>query len=44
VSEKRILRRTLETKRDEVTGKWKKLHSEEIHKSYSSLNKTRQIK
>jgi hypothetical protein len=30
-------------KRDEVTGEWRKLHSEELHKLYSSPNIIRQI-
>jgi hypothetical protein len=31
-------------KRDEVTGEWRKLHSEELHNLYSSSNIIRQIK
>jgi hypothetical protein len=31
-------------KRDEVTGEWRKLHSEELHILYSSPNIIRQIK
>jgi hypothetical protein len=31
-------------KRDEVTGKWRKLHNEELHILYSSPNIIRQIK
>jgi hypothetical protein len=30
--------------RDEVTGEWRKLHSEELHNLYSSPNIVRQIK
>jgi hypothetical protein len=30
--------------RDEVTGEWRKLHSEELRVLYSSLNIIRQIK
>jgi hypothetical protein len=30
-------------KRDEVTGEWRKLHSEELHNLYSSPNIIRQI-
>jgi hypothetical protein len=30
--------------RDEVTGEWRKLHSEELHNLYSSPNIIRQIK
>jgi hypothetical protein len=31
-------------KRDEVTGEWRKLHSEELHNLYSSPNIIRRIK
>jgi hypothetical protein len=31
VFENRVLRRTFEPKRNEVTGEWRKLHSEELH-------------
>jgi hypothetical protein len=31
-------------KRDEVTGDWRKLHSEELHNLYSSPNIIRMIK
>jgi hypothetical protein len=34
VFEKRVLR-TFGPKRDEVTGGWRKLHNEELHKLYS---------
>jgi hypothetical protein len=44
VSENRILRRIFGLKRDEVTGEWSKLHSEELHNLYSSPNIIRQIK
>jgi hypothetical protein len=30
VFENRVLRRIFEPKRDEVTGEWRKLHSEEL--------------
>jgi hypothetical protein len=36
VFENRVLRRTFEPKRDEVTGGWRKLHNEELHNLYSS--------
>jgi hypothetical protein len=36
--ENRILRRIFGPKRDEVTGEWRKLHSEELHILYSFLN------
>jgi hypothetical protein len=32
----RVLRRIFGPKRDEVTGEWRKLHSEELHNLYSS--------
>jgi hypothetical protein len=32
------------SKRDEVTGEWMKLHSEELHNLYLSPNIIRQIK
>jgi hypothetical protein len=35
VSEKRVLRLS-ETKEEEVTRSWRKLHNEELHKFYSS--------
>jgi hypothetical protein len=31
VSEARVLRRILGSKRDEMIGDWRKLHSEELH-------------
>jgi hypothetical protein len=31
VFEKRVLRGVFGPKRDEVTGKWRKLHNEELH-------------
>jgi hypothetical protein len=36
VFENRVLRRIFGQKRDEVTGEWRKLHSEELHILYSS--------
>jgi hypothetical protein len=41
--ENRVLRRIFGLKGDEVTGKRKKLHSEELHNLYSSPNSIRQI-
>jgi hypothetical protein len=34
----------LDPKRDDVTGEWKKLHSEELHNVHSSPDIIRQIK
>jgi hypothetical protein len=34
--EKRVLRRIFGPKRDEVKGKWRKLHNEELHDPYCS--------
>jgi hypothetical protein len=36
VFENKVLRRIFAAKMDEVTGEWKKLHSEELHNLYSS--------
>jgi hypothetical protein len=36
VFENRVLRRIFGPKKDEVTGDWRKLHNEELHKLYSS--------
>jgi hypothetical protein len=36
VFENRVMRRIFGPKRDEVTGEWRKLHSEELHNLYSS--------
>jgi hypothetical protein len=38
VFENRVLRRIFGPKRGEVTGDWRKLHSEELHNLYSSPN------
>ena len=35
--EKRVLRRILGPKRDEVTGEWRKLHNEELNDLYCSI-------
>jgi hypothetical protein len=44
VFENRVLRRIFGPRRDEVTGEWRKLHSEELHNLYSSLDIIRQVK
>jgi hypothetical protein len=44
VSENRVLRRIFGPKRDEVTGEWRKFHSEELHNLYSSPDIIRQVK
>jgi hypothetical protein len=36
VFENRVLRRISGPRRDEVTGEWRKLHSEDLHDLYSS--------
>jgi hypothetical protein len=38
VFENRVLRRMFGPKRDEVTGKWRKLHKEEFNDLYCSPN------
>jgi hypothetical protein len=38
VFENRLLRRIFRHKRDEVTGKWRKLHNKEFYDLYSSPN------
>jgi hypothetical protein len=47
--ENRVLRRIFGTKRDKVTGDWRKLHNEELHSLYSSpsiirMNKARRMR
>jgi hypothetical protein len=44
VLEKRVLRRKFGSKRDEVTGEWRKLHNEEINDLNSSPNIVWEIK
>jgi hypothetical protein len=44
VFENGMLRRIFGPKRDKVTGDWRKLHNEELHKLYSSPNIIRMIK
>jgi hypothetical protein len=36
--ENRVLRRIFGSKRDDVTGNWRKLHNEGLHNLYSSPN------
>jgi len=44
VSENRVLRRIFGSKKDEVTGEWRKLHNEELNDLYFSPNIMRVIK
>ena len=44
VFENRVLRRAVGPKRDEVTGEWRKLHSEELGDLYSLPNIVRVVK
>jgi PAS domain-containing protein len=44
VFENRVLRRIFGAKRDEVTGEWRKLHTEELQDMYSSPTTVRVIK
>ena len=39
-----MLRRTLGSKRDVITGEWRKLHNEELNNLYCSPNIVRVIK
>jgi hypothetical protein len=40
----RVLRRIFGTKREDMTGEWRKLHNEKLHTLYSSLNIIRVIR
>ncbi|KAJ4428332.1 hypothetical protein ANN_24351 [Periplaneta americana] len=44
VFENKLLRKTFGSKRDEVTGEWRKLHNTELHALYSSPDIIRNIK
>jgi len=44
VFETKMLRRKFGSKRDEVTGEWRKLHNEELNDLYTSPNMVRVIK
>ena len=44
VFENRVLRRVFGSKRDEVTGEWRKLHNEELSDMYSLPNIMRVVK
>ncbi|KAJ4432599.1 hypothetical protein ANN_21222 [Periplaneta americana] len=44
VFENKVLRKIFGTKRDEVTGEWRKLHTTELHALYSSPDIIRNIK
>jgi hypothetical protein len=44
VFENRVLRRIFGPTRDEVTGKWRKLHNRELHNLCSSPDIIKQIK
>jgi len=44
VFENMVLRRIFGPRRDEVTGKWRRLHAEELNDLYSSPNIVRVIK
>ena len=44
VFENRVLRRIFWSKRFEVTGKWRRLHNQELYALYSSSNIIRVIK
>jgi hypothetical protein len=44
VFENRVLRRVFGSKRDEVTGEWRKFHNEELNDLYSLPNIVRVVK
>jgi hypothetical protein len=44
VFENRVVRRIFGSKRNEVTGEWRKVHNEELHNFYSPPYIIRQVK
>jgi hypothetical protein len=44
VLEYRVLRRIFEPKKEEITGKWKRLHKEELYALYFTSNINGEIK
>jgi hypothetical protein len=44
VFDNRVLRRIFGSKRDEVTGQWRRLHNEKLYALYSSPNIIQAIK
>jgi len=44
VFENKVLRKIFGTRRDEVTGEWRRMHNEELNDLYSSPNIVRVIK
>jgi len=44
VFENMVLSRIFDSRKDEVTGEWRRLHNQELNDSYSSLNIVRVIK
>jgi hypothetical protein len=44
ISENKVLRRIFVPKRDEVTGEWRRLQTEELYALYTSTNTIRVIK
>jgi hypothetical protein len=44
VFENRMMRKIFELKKDEITGQWRRLHSEELHDLYFSTNISRKMR